>query len=320
MKNNLFHVKLIEEITRKIPQRNKLVNVLVDLLNIEKEAVYRRLRAEVPFSFNEVAVISKRLSLSIDELVDITSESVSPFKLRFVEFADPDDADFKVLEQLASFVEFTDNPVSEAAESTNLIPKAWHFQYEHLIRFYLLKWSYQADTSVAPRRFSDFVLTDRMKKFYQEYVNATHHVGHIKYLLDFRLFDYFVTELNYFKSIQLVNQEEVELIKRDLYELLDFMERLTLTGCHESTGNGVQIYISHLNFDSGYSYLQTGAYHISFLKTFILNGVISFDARTFERVKSWIQSQIKSSSLITESGEMDRIRFFVRQREILKTI
>jgi len=37
-------------------------------------------------------------------------------------------------------------------------------------------------------------------------------------------------------------------------------------------------------------------------------------------VKNWLQSLIKSSTLITESGEVDRIKFFQTQREIIEEI
>jgi len=92
MKNNLFHKKLMEEMNAKIPHKSQLVNKLATLLKIEREAVYRRLRGEIPFSFQEIATVAQEFSFSIDGIVDNSSENVSSFRLKHVEFTDPEDA------------------------------------------------------------------------------------------------------------------------------------------------------------------------------------------------------------------------------------
>ena len=57
---------LIESMKEKIPEGANLANLLMDILYIGKEAVYRRLRGEVPFTFTEAAVISQKLGVSLD--------------------------------------------------------------------------------------------------------------------------------------------------------------------------------------------------------------------------------------------------------------
>lgn len=44
MKKELLYDNLLNAIKEEFPQKTNLVNALVDLLCIEKEAVYRRLR------------------------------------------------------------------------------------------------------------------------------------------------------------------------------------------------------------------------------------------------------------------------------------
>ena len=44
------------------------------------------------------------------------------------------------------------------------------------------------------------------------------------------------------------------------------------------------------------------------------------DAGIFRSLKEWIQSLKKFSTLISESGEMQRIQFFKQQREIIDTL
>ena len=41
----------------------------MDILYLGKEATYRRLRGEVPFTFAEVATISQHMGISLDKIV-----------------------------------------------------------------------------------------------------------------------------------------------------------------------------------------------------------------------------------------------------------
>ncbi len=53
---------------------------------------------------------------------------------------------------------------------------------------------------------------------------------------------------------------------------------------------------------------------------FAMNYITSTDEGTLEKMKLWTQSQKKVSTLISESGEVQRMMFFKKQREIIETI
>ena len=50
------NTNLIEAMKEKLPLKGKLADMLMD-----KEAVYRRLRGEVPFTLQEAALVSRKL-------------------------------------------------------------------------------------------------------------------------------------------------------------------------------------------------------------------------------------------------------------------
>ena len=60
---------LIEAVKEKLPEGSNLANTLMDILYIGKEAIYRRLRGEVPFTLSEAATISREMGVSLDKLV-----------------------------------------------------------------------------------------------------------------------------------------------------------------------------------------------------------------------------------------------------------
>ena len=47
---NELNTSLIEAVKEKLPLKENLANLLIDTLYIGKEAIYRRLRGEVPFT------------------------------------------------------------------------------------------------------------------------------------------------------------------------------------------------------------------------------------------------------------------------------
>lgn len=57
MTKNYIVKELINEMKERIPPGHNLANYLTDTLYMGKEAVYRRLRGEVAFTFDEIAVI-----------------------------------------------------------------------------------------------------------------------------------------------------------------------------------------------------------------------------------------------------------------------
>ena len=68
MKNGIL-IELITVMNERAPLGQNLASNLADILCMGKEAVYRRLRGEVSFSIEEVAIISHKLGISIDQVV-----------------------------------------------------------------------------------------------------------------------------------------------------------------------------------------------------------------------------------------------------------
>ena len=51
---------------------------------------------------------------------------------------------------------------------------------------------------------------------------------------------------------------------------------------------------------------------------FSINSITSRDKEMCKNLKEWIQSLRKFSTMISESGEMQRIQFFKKQRELVE--
>lgn len=64
-----LNAALIAAIQNGTPEYTNPAAILTDKLNIGREAAYRRLRGEVPFTFGEAAVLSAQMNFSLDRAV-----------------------------------------------------------------------------------------------------------------------------------------------------------------------------------------------------------------------------------------------------------
>lgn len=321
MKKDLLYDNLLNAVREKIPQRTVLVNTLVDLLCIEKEAVYRRLRGEVAFTFAEIVTIANEFGISLDNLIGTVTAKSRPFQLKLVDFVNPVDIDYEMLEQYIDILGLArEDEQSELIDCTNILPQQLYMKYKYISRFYLFKWMYQCGGPGKSKRFQDIDVTERFEGIQLAGVDESRYIRNTYYILDPLIFHYLVNDINYFLSIHLITVEEVRLLKEELLKLLNEMEALATHGYFEETGNKVFLYISSVNFDTSYWCVQVKNYHISMIKTFILSSVASLDEGTYDKLRKWLRALIRSSIMISVSGERQRILFFEKQRELISNL
>lgn len=117
-----------------------------------------------------------------------------------------------------------------------------------------------------------------------------------------------------------MDPEDVRELKQELLLFLDKMEALAARGAYQETDNPIQFYISNINFDASYSYLEAKSLRISMIRAFVLNSVVSLDDKAYNIFYNWMQSLLKSSTMISVSGEKQRILFFEKQRAIIGSL
>ena len=321
MKKELLYDNLLNSIKEEFPQKTNLVTALVDLLCIEKEAVYRRLRGEVAFTFAEIVTIANAFGISLDNLVGTVTAKSRPFQLKLVDFVNPKEIDYNMLEQYIDVLGLSrEDEKSELIDCTNILPQQLYMNYKYISRFYLFKWLYQCGAPGKAKRFDEIGVGDRFTGIQLASVEESRYIRNSYYILDPLIFHYLVNDINYFMSIHLIGAEEVNCLKDELMKFLEEMEALATRGYFEETGNKVFIYISSVNFDTSYWCVQVKNYHISMIKTFILSSVASLDEGTYDKLRKWLRALIRSSIMISVSGERQRVAFFKAQRELIQSL
>ena len=301
-----------------LPPKTNLSNTLMDILKIGKEAVYRRLRGEVPFTFAEAIMISEALSISLDHLSAVNADNRALFNMYVLDYEDPFEAYYRTMMDFMEYCAMVkDDPSAEWYTASNTIPHAFYMDHDSLLKFMLYKWSYQQNGSV--KYYGELEAPEKICAIRREYIRVTRSPASSFFIWDEMMFLALVNDLRYFYDLNLITDQEKEQLKADFLLLVDRLEELASTGMHEN-GNRVYFYISNINFEATYSYLCTDTFKLSILRLYAINSIYTTDGNIFEYQKHWIQSLRKYSTLISVSGERQRVLFFEKQRAFINTL
>ena len=311
---------LLIEIRKTFPKKSLMVNTLADILRIDKGAVYRRLRQEVPFTFNEIISIAEHLNISLDNLINIEKNQSIPFQLYLPDYVSPKDPDFCILEVFIKYLQSINQlENSETASVTNVLPHDLSYEFHYLSLFDLFKWNFHYNNDKA-KSFHQISASPKMNRFLTEYSMEMKKFNKTCYIFDNKIFRILVNDIHYFNSIRLMKKEDTLKIKEELFSMLDYLEKMAITGQFKETGNSVSLYISDIDITTSYTYLEAKNTYFSMVKTFILAAISSLNEKTFEVIKKWTHALIKISTLITLTNEKQRVMYFEKQRKIINEL
>ena len=301
----------------KIPQKAVLANTITDLLAIDKDAVYRRLRGDVDFSFSEMAFIARKLGISLDEIAGIDTEQCRSVRVALPKHLDPSEVDYAMFDDYITALRLIkDEQDTKIIECGNLFPHYLFYDYEYITRLLTFRW---CQCSSFGRRvpFHEVIIPERMRTLQEQACYYARHIKSTIYIWDQNIFEHFVSFVKFYAHVWLIREEEVSLIKTDLIALLNDIEKLTYTGKYADTGNSVSIYVGDFDAYSNFGIIESKNMRISQFRAFLLNAFTSFDKLLFDEMSSWLNASLKLTTLISVSGEKIRADFFATQRKLI---
>lgn len=319
MENKRIQTLLLEAIENKLSGKQNLAIFISETLNIEKEAAYRRIRGCVPFNLKEAAIISRKLNISLDDVIrkseseGIVELLMHPPQHYHMGLQEPwhVEQDVNFLEQL------TKEPYSEMGVALSGISSSLYYYYSYLARFYLLKYRYSMGDRLPYRETQELPQQIKYRKdFYRHY----HNMSNTYYIWDRRIMGTLVDDINYFHSLQLMSDEDIEAVKNDLYRFLNDLNLFADKGYYPDTGKRFELYVSDSSIDVTYAYMWSEKVFVSMYTSFVLLTTSSMEKIPFQNVSEWIKSLRRSSEQISLANERERILFFKQQKDIVDSL
>jgi len=312
----------VKVIKQSMPEDQQLASFLIDILPIGREAVYRRIRGEIPFTMPEMAIVASRLSLSIDNLIDTKNINKIPFDLDLINDSFPLNGFIEILErQKSHLASLQEGKKVSLKAAFNSIPYSFLLEYGMIAKFQLYKYIYQISPSPNIGTLSDYKISKKIKKMQSEWLKAMKKLDSFQYILDKRLFIYVAEDIAQFCRMKLISAEEKKFLKNEILMFLSDLEEMTVTGISKMTGKQIEIFLSHIHFDTSYIYYESEDMEIAHFRLFTINGIRSNNNKICEKQKRLLESLLLNSTRISLSNALFRKQFFRdQQKEINKIL
>jgi len=319
MTNEAWYNHFMDTLSEKYPKKSELVQELMNLLHIEREATYRRLRRDVVFSMHEIVKIAAAWNISLDEIIGVKTQKVL-FRMHPLNYLEPSKEDLVFLRQRVKLIEqLKDVPLSEYVLACNTLSRSLAAGYKVLYKFLIFTWAYEYYTDFN-KSFAEIEIPEVISKEVNNYYKAIKYVTNTSFILDNKLFNNLIKKIEFFHSIFLITKEEKKLIKKDLHELVDYLFEVATAGCFPETKNKVQIYISMFKINTNYSYFNYGHKESCRVHAFNMYDIITTNSEMLKNFKVWMQKKKRTAIQISEVDEKTRIEFFTKLRQLVDTL
>lgn len=314
-KDQILTNELLKAVKERLLEDRKLVNILMDTLSMGKEAVYRRIRGEVPFTFYEAVRIAKEMGLSLDEIAGNSVTNVAMFALNPKHNDNPFDYIYKTCQSYYDICTYMQgDPNAVLSSATNIIPFIFLSNHKALIRYRLYRWIHQHYGTKWIEELKDDSFINKIIDILESIHELLDNIPLNYILWDKNVFSSVYSDIRYFKDLNLIQPDELKALKRDCLSFLEEMEDIACKG-KNSKGSTVYIYISSLDFEASYTYMEKKDFQLSFLHLYAIDYIHSQHPDICNEHKQWIDSLKRYSTLISQCGEKQRLQFFNTQRE-----
>lgn len=301
-------------------EKDQVVSILTDILCLGREAVYRRLRGEVKFSLEEVSLIALKLDISIDSLLGLRSKEKSVIELSFLE---PNDFVKEYHHKLKEYISIFEAMHEKYGNISILsafdkLPYTQYLHLKHLAKFRLYKWAYQMG-ALKRIPFNEFIIPEDIVQTQVKFISTIRKTKEYTMILSPNIFNSFIKDIKYFRELNLLTDEDVQIIKKEMIAVLNEGETLAITGKF-SPDSCIKLYISDLDFSFSNMLFSFNKHYYTYINVYDLGGIESQNVNLCKYQAKWITAIQRYSKLISGSNEIERHRFFAQQRQIVEEL
>lgn len=284
------------------------------MINVGKEASYRRIKGTVDFSFNEVMTIIEDLNIPLSHLTNNKFEYI-PFTPYLIKNSPSEDYRSNLGRVIEDFKNIVQDGGANAFFCYDSIPPELMFPFHNIMKMRWAKYIHQNNVK-NPILIDDIEIPSNVLKTFDNF-NSVIEEFEITLIIGEYILRTSFEEIKYFASLKLFSIEFLYKLEEEFNQFLDQLESYALTG-KSPVGKRFDIYLYHVYSTGSIVLAQSTNRNISYLKSFGTNYFSSEDPSVYEAQINWIQSMKRNSTYITQSGELARSIFFRTQRGLLK--
>jgi len=312
---------IIDKVSENIPSNVKLVDYLMDILNLSRESIYRRVRGDLPFTFDQVMTLSSELKFSLDSIGSRDNSDSSCFRMRTPNEISPEEKYKIMLTNCDKLLERQLKAKDMGAIVTmNRIFDLFSVAFDKLSHFFYYRWLHQAKDLPFNYNLSNLILPDDVKELQKKIAMNHHKVDNTTFFVDSDSLKNTILEIRYYYDRGHINDEELSLLKADMAQMIDLSEITARKGYHDSD-HKFDYYISEIPIPVNSILIWYDDNTELFIWPYTINPLFNKNSDEVKNIHlEWIASMKKRSASISQSNEALQERHYRQQREYLNSI
>jgi len=323
METTTVQQHLFLRLKQMLPSHVSLAAELCDLLELSTDSVYRRIRGEKPITIDELKKICEHYKLSLDQLLQLKTESVL-FNAPGLNGSPDEFADYMqaMLSQFKYFNSFEEKEIFYLCKDAPI----WYFYlFPELAAFKTFFWSKTINNqpALAGKKFSieDFPYKECFD-IGQQVLEEHNKINSVE-LWNLESIHSTINQVAYYRDAGIFqSDDDLSRVIVSFHQWLDHLELQAEKGCKFMPGAGdaghrssLQFYVNELILGNNTMVIKLDNKELSMVTYSVFHYLFTDDVRFSAKAMSSFNTLLGRSALISKTGEKERIRFFNILRE-----
>lgn len=310
---NLFEVQahFIARFKQVLPPGVGLAEEMADILDISIDSAYRRIRGETELTLEEIYRISKKYTISIDEIFSNRSDTVTFAYTKLTDSAANFEAYIqRLIGHLKNIAKFPNSRIYYVAEET---PLFYSFFTPKFAEFKLFYWQRSVLNIEAYQqvKFEYGIIPQQLVKLAHDSFKEYNTVPSVEIWTDETVLTGLRQIKFYFDSGILSKEIALDLLEeaRKMIEMVRKNAESGRKNISDKTENFF-LYCSEVVLGTNCIYIVAGDARYSYITFNTLNSLTTNNPEFCEETEHWVRNLEKKSTLISGVSEKQRYQFF----------
>ncbi len=323
MENIELQQQLFNYLKSSLPPHLSLVDELMDLLNLSADSVYRRIRGEKPITLLELKTICEKYHLSLDQLLQLKTESVL-FDAPGMNGAIGEFSSYLkgMLQQFKYFNSFKTKEIQYLCKDSTI----WNFYlFPEIAAFKTFFWSKtinnQAELSNKTFSFEEFPYEDCFI-LGQQVLQEFNQIPCIE-LWNLESMHSTINQVAYYRDAgNFKSNQEFEAVVDSFQKMIDHLQLQAEKGVKFMPGANevsykapIQFFVNELILGNNTMVINLDGKNLTMVTYSVFHYLFTKDPRFAAKVGNSFDTLLSRSTLISKTGEKDRNRFFNALRD-----
>ena len=304
-------IYLFEILKANIPEHYRLADMIEELLSVSAGAAYRRISGEKPLTFPELVKICRHFNLSVDKIINQSSEQGALFHYATIDINDMSG----YMQYMNGVLEFLTRlksaPQNELLFTAVDIPFYHFLKFPELTFFKLYCWDDTVNhTRTTYEDFREKLDSEPLIKLYEQITNIYAAIP-AKEIWTYqtidtiiRLFDY------YYETGAFAGKKTVLALLEQLSQLMDNIRQNAENGYKGEKQTPYALYLSSVDLSNNFMLARMGDRLACNIKLYTINSIVTENQSLCAETERWIQDLISKAILISGTSGKERFRFF----------